>query len=178
MTYRPITDHWMLTRARLKGGQKFYGAFLGGFGERARALLGVHINDPILHVCGGCVRAYPYRRAIGPNDKTLDLDPLVKPDFLQDAREPYPPGFLAMLADPPYSEEDAERYVTGRKRYPTPGMILTRSLDALEPGRRVGILHYFPPRPPKGTIYVAEISVGCGFGNRLRCYSVYEKGTR
>ena len=35
-------------------------------------------------------RDYPYKRAFGPNDMTLDLDPLCKPDFLQDARNPFP----------------------------------------------------------------------------------------
>lgn len=90
MSYRPITDHWMLTRAKLKGGVKYYGSYPGGFGERARALLGVHILDPVLHVCAGQVKNYPYKRAIGPNDKTLDLDPETVPDFVHDAREPFP----------------------------------------------------------------------------------------
>lgn len=90
MSYRPITDHWMLTRAKLKGGVKYYGSYPGGFGERARALLGVHILDPVLHVCAGQVKNYPYKRAIGPNDKTLDLDPATVPDFVHDAREPFP----------------------------------------------------------------------------------------
>lgn len=177
MSYRPITDVWLLTRAKLTGGRKFYGAFLGGFGERARALLGVHINDPVLHVCGGCVRHYPYPRAIGPNDRTLDLDPAVEPDFLQDARDAFPAGpWAAVLADPPYSEVDAANYLPGSKGYPPPGTILRRALEAIEPGRRVGILHYFPPRPPKdATRYVAEIHIGCGFANRARVFSVFEK---
>ena len=40
MSYRPITDFWFLARAKLKGGKKYYGAYLGGFPERARVLLG------------------------------------------------------------------------------------------------------------------------------------------
>ena len=40
MSYRPITDTWFLARAKLQGGAKYYGAYLGGFPERARALLG------------------------------------------------------------------------------------------------------------------------------------------
>ena len=60
MTYRPITDTWILTRAKLKRGHTFYGAYPGGFPERARALLGVTINDPVLHVCGGKIKYYPY----------------------------------------------------------------------------------------------------------------------
>ena len=30
MSYRPITDNWILARAKLKGGRKYYGA-LGFF---------------------------------------------------------------------------------------------------------------------------------------------------
>jgi len=52
---------WILTRAKLKGGVKYYGAYPGGFPERARALLGAIIDEPVLHVCGGVVRHYPYR---------------------------------------------------------------------------------------------------------------------
>ena len=96
--YRPITDFWILARAKLKHGRRFYGAYPGGFLERARALLGVTINDPVLHVCAGRVRDYPYPRGIGPNDKTLDLDAAVEPDFVQDARRPFP-----LMAGEPFS---------------------------------------------------------------------------
>ncbi len=85
MSYRPVCDTWILARSKVK----YYGAFPSGFLHRARHLLGVHINDPVLFVCGGKVRDYPYR-GFGPKDKTLDLDPACVPDFLQDAREPFP----------------------------------------------------------------------------------------
>jgi hypothetical protein len=49
MTYRPISDEWILARPRLREGAKLFGAYPGGYLERARALLGVHINDPVLH---------------------------------------------------------------------------------------------------------------------------------
>ena len=174
MSYRPVCDFWFMARAKLKGGEKFYGAYLGGFPERARALLGVRLDDPVLHVCGGKARLYPYRRAFGPNDRTLDLDPAVEPDFLQDARDPYPTGFRAVLADPPYSSEDAAHYAPGSSAYPPPSLIVKRGLDAVGPGGRVGIIHYIIPRPPKDAIFVAAIAVGCGFSNRLRAYSVFE----
>lgn len=80
-SYRPICDTWLLARPKVK----YYGAFPSGFLERARALLGVSYSDPVLHVCGGSVRDYPFR-GMGPNDRTLDLDPDLKPDFLFDAR--------------------------------------------------------------------------------------------
>lgn len=175
-SYRPIGDTWWLARAKLLGGRKLYGAFPGGFLERARVLLGVHIDDPVLHVCGGHARHYPYAGGFGPNDRTLDLNPNMEPDFLQDARDPLPGGFRAMLADPPYSLADAEKYVPGPGVLPTPRQLLAGMHAALRPGQRFGILHLLPPRPPPATRFVAMITVAVGFDNRPRTFSVYEKG--
>lgn len=173
--YRPITDTWFLARAKLKGGVKYYGAYLGGFPERARALLGASITDPVLHVCGGLASAYPYDGGYGPNDKTLDLDVNVGPDYLQDARDPLPRGFKAMLCDPPYSVEDAVHYGPGAMNYPSPGKLIANALSALEPGQRAGIIHYMLPRRPTGSRFVAAVGVMCGFNNRIRCFSVFER---
>lgn len=193
-----------MARAKLKGGKKYYGAYLGGFPERARALLGCKITDPVLHVCGGCARDYPYKRGFGLHDKTLDLDATLQPDFLQDARKPYPfvdgwthsqrtelnvglanafdmtngLGYIpwgGILADPPYSKEDAKNYAVGDDVYPSPNQIVSNAFDVLPVGGRVGIIHYILPKPPKNSVFVACISVVCGFNNRMRCYAVFEK---
>lgn len=177
--YHPIHDVWFLARAKLKDGSKYYGAYLGGFPERARALLGCSINDPVLHVCGGMARKYPYRRGFGPCDKTLDLDPKTEPDFLQDAREPFPApllgGWSGILIDPPYSEVDAAHYLPGSEKYPKPNQLIKNAFDVLPVGGRVGIIHYILPSPPKNSVFVACVGVICGFNNRMRCYSVFEK---
>jgi len=174
---------WFLARAKLKGGKKYYGAYLGGFPERARALLGCNINDPVLHVCGGMAKEYPYKRGFGPNDKTLDLDPACNPDFLQDAREPYPwrldekldaHSWAGVLIDPPYTEQDATHYVPGADKYPKPNELVKNALTVLPVGGRVGLIHYILPSP-KDAIFVACIGVVCGFNNRIRVYSVFEK---
>jgi hypothetical protein len=187
---------WFLARAKLKGGKKFYGAYLGGFPERARALLGCRISEPVLHVCGGCAKDYPYKRAFGPNDKTLDLDPGVQPDFLQDAREAFPwcnvtynvnpldnPAnpviptkipWSGILIDPPYTEADAAHYVPGADKYPKPNELMKNALEVLPSGGRVGLIHYILPSP-KDCIFVACVGVVCGFNNRIRVYSVFEK---
>lgn len=194
MSYRPITDIWFLARAKLKGGVKYYGAYLGGFPERARALLGCNINDPVLHVCGGMAKLYPYRRAVGPNDMTLDLDPATSPDILQDAREPFPqapfwgryqPPFpngkvppipwAGVLIDPPYSEADAAHYMPGADKYPKPNQLIKHALEVLPPGGRVGMIHYILPSPPKDATFVAAVGILCGYNNRIRVYSVFEK---
>lgn len=86
MGHRPITDFWMLCR----GKTGYYGTYPAGFVERARALLGVQLYDPVLHICSGAVMEYqsgPMKcKGVGPNDCTLDLDPALEPDFLLDAR--------------------------------------------------------------------------------------------
>jgi len=194
MSYRPITDVWILARSKLKGGIKYYGAYLGGFPERARALLGCNIDDPVLHVCGGMAKLYPYPRAFGPNDRTLDLDPNCKPDFCQDARFPFPRGpedvtdpnlqplqaytgrpWKAILMDPPYSEGDAAHYAVGADVYPKPNLLLKNAFDVLPVGGRVGIIHYIIPNPPKPSRFVACVGIMCGFNNRMRAYTVFEK---
>lgn len=175
MGYRPITDIWILARPKLKDGAKYYGAYLGGFPERARALLGVNINDPVLHVCSGMARAYPYDRAFGPADKTLDLNPAVEPDFLQDASDPLPRGFAAYLMDPPYSTEDAVHYPPGASKYPAPNRMVANAIEAVPIGGRVGIIHYLIPKPPGNAKFVALVGVMAGFNNRMRAYSVFER---
>ena len=175
MSYRPITDVWFLARCKYKGGIKRYGGYLGGFPERARALLAATIDEPVLHVCGGLARLYPYRGGFGPNDKTLDLDPNCQPDFFQDARKELPPGFKAMLADPPYSPEDSGPYFPGLAQYPTPNQIVKSMMAAIEPGRRIGIIGYGLPAQPKNSRFVACIDIHCGFNNRTRTFSVFER---
>lgn len=173
MSYRPIADMWFLARAKLKDGKKYYGAYMGGFPERARSLLCATINEPVLHVCGGMARYYPYKGGFGVNDKTLDIDATCEPDYLQDATEPLPKGFKAMLIDPPYSAEDSQRY--NHKEYPNPNVLVKQAIEAIEIGCRVGIIHYIIPMCPKNAKFVACVGTVCGFNNRIRAYSVFEK---
>lgn len=179
MNYRPICDVWLLARPRLKNGAKYYGAYPLGFLERARALLGVTLREPVLHVCAGMVRQYPYG-GLGPDDRTLDLDPGTSPDFCQDARDGYPSlpgGWPAILIDPPYTEYDAQRYLVGIASLPRPSQLLKHGLLAVRPGGRVGMLHHVVPRPPKTVVskLVALVAVIVGYDNRTRVYSVFER---
>jgi hypothetical protein len=187
-----------LARSKLPKNKKLYGAYPNGFLHRARELLGISIYDPLLHVCGGHVKHYPCR-GFGPNDKTVDLNPGMEPDYLMDVREGLPVfdnwGWPAMLADPPYSEKDQEEYAKlceeVRGAYPESGPLLRRMLEGVAPGGRVGLLHYEVPSPPSKlwvpnglnsdelvetkVRFVALITVFMGYGNRPRAYSVFEK---
>lgn len=193
MSYRPICDTWILARAKLTHGQKYYGAYLGGFPERARVLLGVTLNDPVLHVCGGKSKFYPYKRGFGPNDATIDLDPVLDPDFVGDVREPLPlqnlgpldtadpdsPDLMdlwpAILADPPYSEADAKSYSPGADKYPNPNALVRNCINSVRVGGRVGFLHYIWPACPKNAMEVAIIAVKCGRNGRARQLTVLER---
>jgi len=181
-SYRPICDVWILARSRTK----YYGAYPYGFLSRAREILGVHIEDPVLHVCSGKIDDYPYD-GLGFNDVTVDLDPAVDPDFVMDIRKELPANpergdglWPAIMADPPYSEEDADHYTVGRDAFPEPNKLLKLCLEHVRPGGRVGMLHYVVPRPPskmdgKKVKFVACVGVMVGFSNRIRAYTVFER---
>lgn len=217
MAYRPITDIWMLCRPKVA----YYGAYPAGFLERARYLLGVTINDPVLHICGGRVREYqsgPMKgKGLGVNDRTVDLDPNLDPDYLLDVRrigvapgdvtpclqriegewtpvefentpdddegvwrrdlDPPREPYYACLIDRPYTEDDADEYaVTDRTNLPSLNDLLRRALAVTRIGGRVGVLDYYFPRPPRdGITLVATIGVLTGWGNRIRCFSVFER---
>lgn len=180
MSYRPITDIWFLARAKLKNNtdgsrNTYYGAYLGGFPERARVLIGCGINDSMLHLCGGMARHYPYRGGFGPNDKTLDLDSATNPDFLQDATAPLPGEWDGILIDPPYSAEDAAHYAVGANTYPSPNALVLNAIKSVPIGHKIGIIHYSLPRCPPNAKFSACIGVVCGFNNRMRCFSVFER---
>jgi hypothetical protein len=183
MSYRPICDTWILARPKVK----YYGAYPNGFLERARALLGVTPFDPVLHVCGGMAREYPAKpRGFGPNDRTLDMDAELEPDYLQAATDPLPRyrvignpiefDWAALIADPPYTAVDAAKYAPGQQAFPSANKILRNMLDVVRPGGRVGMLHYVLPQPPReGVRFVACVGVIVGFNNRMRVFSVFER---
>ncbi len=182
-SYRPITDTWILARSKTK----YYGAFPSGFLHRARQLLGVSNQDAVLHVCGGKVRDYPFR-GFGVNDQTLDLDPACEPDFLQDAREPFPMRYIdndryqstkrpwaAVLIDRPYTADDADHYVPGRDKLPSANLLVKHGLAVVPVGGKVGILDYVWPQPPKNAVEAAVITVATGRNNRARFFTVFER---
>lgn len=177
MNYRPLTDVWILARSKVK----YYGAYPSGFLHRARTLLGVAPDDAVLHVCAGRVREYPFA-GFGPNDKTLDLDPACKPDYLHDARIPLPfrnemqfTLWSAVLIDRPYTQGDAAKYAPGRDALPNLNALLKNALGVVPDGHRVGVLDYTWPQPPKWAKEVAVVAVGTGRNNRARWFTVFER---
>ena len=180
MSYRPICD--VILAARCKHG--YYGGFPAGALERLRAPLGALIDDPVLFVCSGMVRKYPYR-GFGPYDSTVDIRKKLKPDYVMDVRHELPPygndkrGWRAMIVDTPYSAEEAKHYGT-ENEYPAPGPLLRLCLEHTRPGGRVGFLHWEWPQPPREVhgctikeTFVALVTTGRR--SRARHYVVFEK---
>ena len=171
MSYRPICDLWLLARPKVK----FYGAYPSGFLERARTIIGCDYNDVMLHVCSGKAKNYPFR-GFGQNDRTVDIDESLNPDFVWDVREEIPQGnWDGIVIDPPYTEEHANEYKGGKDLFPNPNKLLKDCINAVKIGKKVGMLHYICPACPKNAKFVACIGVLVGFNNRIRCFSVYER---
>jgi hypothetical protein len=192
MSYRPITDTWILARPKVK----YYGAYPNGFLERARVFLPVTRTEPVLHVCAGKVKLYPTWSKLCPHDLTVDIDPAVEPDLVADVRGGIPgPGAFALpatkfmlgeftedlrwrgiLIDRPYTEADADHYATGRGTLPPIRKLLADALAVCCVGGRVGVLDYVFPRPPReGVKLIAKVGVTVGYDNRDRCFSVFER---
>ena len=119
----------------------------------------------------------------GTVDITVDIDPLVSPDVVCDVSQPgwasnmyaFATLFRGILIDRPYTEDDAKKYRMASKDLPTMKVLLTGANELLLDGGRVGVLDYVWPRPVPGLYPVAKIGVSCGFGNRDRCFSVFER---
>lgn len=190
MSYRPITDTWILARPKVK----YYGAYPNGFLERARVFMPVLRTETVLHVCGGMVKSYPTWSKLCPNDLTVDIDPETNPDLVWDVRDgvPSPNDFLTqaarsygiatnagwrgILVDRPYTEADAAHYRCGADVLPPIKKLLADAMKVCVVGGRVGVLDYTFPRPPKDNVkLIAKVSVTVGFDNRDRCFSVFER---
>jgi len=198
VSYRPITDVWILARPKVK----YYGAYPNGFLERARVFMPVTRTEPVLHLCGGMVKSYPTWAKLCPNDVTCDLDPECKPDIIRDLRNGVPEpfelvgasphlrelfrdwnsadgmaeGYRAILIDRPYTEVDAAHYRVGADVFPPIKKLLADALSVCVIGGRVGVLDYVFPRPPRDTVkLIAKVSVTVGYDNRDRCFSVFER---
>lgn len=192
--YRPVTDVWILARPKVK----YYGAYPNGFLERARVFMPVTRTEPVLHLCGGMVKAYPTWSKLCPNDLTVDIDPETTPDLVCDLRHGVPPvtsvkpvltlpqildmgiagweGWRGILIDRPYTPEDAAKYRCGADVLPPIKKLLKDALAVCCIGGRVGVLDYVFPRPPAtGVKLILKASVTVGYDNRDRCFSVFER---
>jgi hypothetical protein len=189
MSYRPITDVWILARPK----SKYFGAYPAGFLRRARDLIGCSQEDRVLHVCSGDIANYKcgpacngngHLHGFGRHDITMDLDSELNSDYCLDARDlgsylkilEDHPQLRGVLADPPYAKHFAANYRVGPDVFPSANAIVKNALAILPVGGRVGILSMEWPRYPKTTArQIAIICVLVGNGNVGRLFAVYER---
>jgi len=145
-----------------------FGAYPVGFERhilRQRLLGDVGAGD-VLHVCSGGVDA-PW---------TVDVRLEVRPRVVASAAAlPFrDASFRAVLIDPPYNEAYARQLyrVAG---LPTLKAMLDEAVRVLEPGGRVGILHFVVPMRPAGARRVMVRGICTGPGFQIRALTIYEK---
>lgn len=123
-----IVGTWIMGNAYgVKSG--YYGGYPAGYLARIKALF--PDKDRVLHLFSGCVD-----QSVLPGD-TIDVNPQQNPTYLRDAHDlsglPLSQYDL-VLADPPYSIEDAERYQTSMVKR---NVILRELAKGLLPGTHV-----------------------------------------
>lgn len=122
-----IVGTWIMGNDyRVKSG--YYGGYPAGYLRRVKALFPDKAR--VLHLFSGQVDLSAL-----PGD-TVDINPRLAPTYLDDAQSltqvPLP-GYDLVLADPPYSVEDAERYQTTMIRR----NVVMRALQRLPAGAHV-----------------------------------------
>jgi hypothetical protein len=145
----------------------YYGGYPAGYLKRVKALFPE--KRRVLHLFSGKVDL-----ATLPGD-TVDINPALKPTYLDDAQSlsgvPLDQYDL-ILADPPYSIEDAERYQTTMiKRN-----LVMRALQGALPGTHVVWLDQVLPMYRKDTFAVdAVIGMVKSTNHRFRVVTVFRR---
>ena len=161
-----IVGTWIMGNAYgVKSG--YYGGYPAGYLKRVRALFPE--KNKALHVFSGRVD-----QSAWPGD-TVDLNPDMEPTYLDDAQslERIPLGdYDIVLADPPYSVEDAEHY--------QPTMVkrnkVMRALSGVSSGTHVVWLDQVLPMYRKDTWkIVGVIGMVKSTNHRFRVITIFER---
>lgn len=146
---------------------KFYGGYPAGYLRRVRALFPE--KRSVLHLFSGKVDL-----AVLPGD-TVDINSELNPTFVDDAQslENVPLGFYDLiLADPPYSLEDAERYQTTmikRNR-------VMQALGRTEPGTHIVWLDQVLPMYRKDVFAIdAVVGLVKSTNHRFRIMTIFRR---
>lgn len=145
-----------------------YGGYPAGYLRRVKALFPE--KQRVLHLFSGKVDL-----AVMPG-KTVDINPELAPDYVDDAQrlEQVPlEDFDLVLADPPYSVEDAERYATSMVKR---NLVMRALGDRLAAGTHVVWLDQVLPMYRK-TCFEIEAVIGMvkSTNHRFRVLTVFCK---
>lgn len=145
----------------------YYGGYPAGYLRRIRALF--PDKRRVLHLFSGKVEL-----SILPGD-TVDINRALQPTYIDDAQtlERVPLStYDLVLADPPYSIEDAERYQTTMIKRNS----VMRALQRLSPGAHVVWLDQVLPMYSKKAFSVcAVIGMVKSTNHRFRVITVFER---
>ena len=148
-----------------------YGSYPHGYLKRVRALF--PDKKSTLHLFSG--RIDP--GAVWPGDDTLDLDPYAAPTWLCDAQQDLSgvplETYDIILADPPYSVEDAEHYKpTMVKR----NKVMKRLAEGCKPGTHVVWLDQVLPMYRKSEWAIrGVIGMVKSTNHRFRVVTIFER---
>ncbi len=145
----------------------YYGGYPAGYLRRIRSLF--PDKKRVLHLFSGKVDLEAL-----PGD-TVDINPCLKPTYVDDAqtlaRVPLE-NYDLILADPPYSVEDAERYQTSMVRR----NVVLRALQRAAPGTHVVWLDQVLPMYRKDRFsIVAVIGMVKSTNHRFRVVTVFQR---
>jgi hypothetical protein len=149
-------------------GSGYYGGYPAGYLKRVKALFPEKQN--VLHLFSGRVDTETFP------GKTVDINAATQPDFVDDAqtlhRVPLE-AFDLVLADPPYSVEDAEHYQTTMVKR----NVVMRALGARLPvGAHVVWLDQVLPMYRKDQFgKVGSIGMVKSTNHRFRVVSIFER---
>jgi hypothetical protein len=161
-----VVGTWIMGQDyRVKSG--FYGGYPAGYLRRIKALF--PDKSQVLHLFSGKVDL-----AALPGD-TVDINPDLAPTFVDDAQrlEGVPLGhYDLVLADPPYSVEDCERYQTTMVKRNT----VLQALSRLPPDAHVVWLDQVLPMYRKDTFAIeAVIGMVKSTNHRFRVVTVFRR---
>jgi hypothetical protein len=105
----------------------------------------------------------------------VDIRPEAQPDILADGRDlPLEANSqVAVLIDPPYSEEYAQTLYG--VDYPRPSHLLREACRVVRAGGRIGFVHTLRPKPPRGARVVKVFGLSTGAGFPMRAVTIFEK---
>lgn len=150
---------------RVKTG--FYGGYPAGYLKRVRSLF--PDKKKALHIFSGKVDLDAL-----PGD-TVDINAGLSPTYVDDAQtlENVPLGdYDLILADPPYSVEDAERYRTSMVKR----NVVMRSLQRVSPGTHIVWLDQVLPMYRKNSFAIeAVIGMVKSTNHRFRVVTVFRR---
>jgi hypothetical protein len=149
---------------------EYYGGYPATYLKRVKALFPDMIGQPTLHLFSGMVD-----RTIIPGD-TVDLNPALNPDYIDDAQsltEVPLEKYRFVMADPPYSVEDAERYQTNMVKR---NKVMSALGARLQPGAYVVWLDQVLPMYRKSEFSVEGLIGMCKSTNhRFRMVVIFKK---